>query len=75
MAGVHLVAAYGFAVAFLFIGLWGRRNVDDLVPTALSEKGRAKKRRVLWRGATASVVVAMFLVGFATSAVIERLLA
>lgn len=56
-------------VAFFGIGVWGRRNLDELVPTPLPEQQRAKRRRVLRRGtvfcmAAACVLVALSVVGF-----------
>lgn len=54
--------------AFLAIGEWGRRSLDDLVPAALPPEKRARKRRSLRRGAITSlagggVMIALALLG------------
>lgn len=59
-----------FAAILFLIGLWGRRNLNGLVPSTLSAHGRAKRERELRRGTSV-------LIGFATLialAVVARVL-
>jgi hypothetical protein len=41
--------------AFIGIGEWGRRSLDDLVPAGLPPEKRARKRRSLRRGVITSL--------------------
>ena len=60
-----LVAAF-VACVLLATGLWGRRNVEGLVPPSLSTYGQIKRARELRRGSTTLIVVStLLLVGVA----------
>lgn len=58
------------AVALVLLGRWGRGNADRLVPAGLGAEERARRVRVLRRGAAASYVVAAVFVAFAIAAVV-----
>jgi hypothetical protein len=45
-----------FAVVLLVIGVWGRRNADNLVLRTLSPSAQRAKQRSIRRGAVASMV-------------------
>jgi hypothetical protein len=55
-----LVAVF-VACVLLATGLWGRRNVEGLVPSSLSTYGQIKRARELRRGATTLIVVSTLL--------------
>ncbi|PXY17392.1 hypothetical protein [Prauserella muralis] len=46
------------AVLLVLLGRWGLRNADTAVPAALGARERARRARVLRRGAVAAQVVA-----------------
>lgn len=58
------------AVALVLLGRWGRRHADRLVPAGLSADERARRARVLRRGAVVSYVVAAVFVAFSIAAVV-----
>jgi hypothetical protein len=70
-----IAALFGFALAALFLGLgrWGRHNAADLVPTALSAYGRAKRERSLRRGARSCQLLGSLFAVFAVLAVLGSL--
>lgn len=45
-----------FAAVLIAIGVWGRRNADNLVLTTLSPSAQRSRRRSIRRGAVASMV-------------------
>jgi hypothetical protein len=56
------IAAFSFG-----IGIWGRRNIDILVPQTLSREGRARKARQMRRGTTWLIVFAVIVVFLAVA--------
>jgi hypothetical protein len=61
---------YNIAVAVLALGLlaighWGRRHVDELVPSTFSLATRQSKRRQYQRGATTCQIVAVLMLLYA----------
>jgi hypothetical protein len=56
--GVVLV----LAVVIFLIGLWGRRNATDLVPSSLSPIRQVQKARQFRRGALALILLSVAMV-------------
>ena len=59
--------------AFLGVGLWGWRSLDDLVPASLPAYKQARKRRSLRRGAVMSIVGGGLLIVLALVGVVLEL--
>ncbi|GAA5161639.1 hypothetical protein GCM10023321_46200 [Pseudonocardia eucalypti] len=56
-----------FATILFLIGIWGRRNLNGLVPSTLSAEGRAKRARELRLGTSVLIAFAV-LIALATLA-------
>jgi hypothetical protein len=50
------------AVGIFLIGLWGRRNATDLVPSSLSPIRQVQKARQFRRGALALILLSVAMV-------------
>lgn len=60
---VSLIVQLVLASTLLVIGYWGRRNHAELVPADLPEDDRARRGRILNRGArTCQVIGCLFAV-------------
>lgn len=54
---ITALVSFAFAVAFLSIGRWGRRNAAGLVPVTISPAAQQRKERSLRRGARSVTVL------------------
>ena len=67
------IVPIALVLAALLFGLarWGRKNSADLVSVALSAESRAKRERVLRRGAMSCYVLAALFVALALLHVLD----